>query len=71
MRMGFLVVLLTQTTPYSARVQVFIEDPELPGRYKLISEKPSRPQGGSWATMQFTYSWIMCSDLRAPAQEHA
>ena len=26
-------------------LQVFLEDPELPGRYKLVAEKPSRPQG--------------------------
>jgi len=25
--------------------KVFLEDPQLPGRYKLVSEQPSRPQG--------------------------
>jgi len=31
------------------RPQVFLEDPALPGRYKLVTEKASRPQGGGRA----------------------
>lgn len=30
---------------YPAMWQVFVEDPELPGRYRLAAERPSRPAG--------------------------
>ncbi|KAJ9505336.1 hypothetical protein QJQ45_021834 [Haematococcus lacustris] len=30
---------------YPGQWKVFLEDPELPGRYKLLTEQPSRPQG--------------------------
>ncbi|KAF5836451.1 hypothetical protein DUNSADRAFT_5898 [Dunaliella salina] len=30
---------------YPGMWQVFLQDPELPGRYRLVAEKPSRPEG--------------------------
>lgn len=29
--------------------QVFVEEEDMPGRYRLIKESPSRPQGGEVA----------------------
>eukprot|EP00983_Pelagomonas_calceolata_P039250 1137096-Pelagomonas_calceolata.AAC.2 len=40
-----LCISVLQKKPLSLSDGVFLQDPELPGRYRLVAEKPSRPEG--------------------------